>query len=277
MTDGNIVNTNTDTPNTGANIRTFTHKNHQLHTLLDRNGDPWFLAKDVCDILELDNVTNALRNLDEDEKSNLTNCNVGGIATIPGLDTTNGGRAPLIVSEAGLYSLILRSRKPEAKQFKRWITHKVLPSIRKHGGYMTGQESMTPEQMLHASMKWLESRIAEQQKQLAQQAPKVKFADSVETAQSSILIGELARDLRQNGVNIGQNHLFAWLRDHKYLIARKGESWNEPTQRALDMDLFQVKTRVIDNPDGSKRITRTTKVTGKGRVYFTNLLLDRNA
>lgn len=137
-------------------IQRFDFRGASLRTLTDEAGEPWFVAKDVCDILELGNTTNALRALDEDEKTDFTNCNVA----------QNGGRAPLIISEPGLYKLIMRSRKPEAKEFQRWVTHEVLPSIRKHGGYMVGQERMTPEQMALASMRWLQSKVDEQAKQL---------------------------------------------------------------------------------------------------------------
>ena len=231
----------------GATVRVFT----------DEQGEPWFIAKDICDVLELGNITEALRALDDDEKSNFRNSEVA----------QNGGRAPLIVSESGFYKLVLRSRKPVAKEFQRWVTHEVLPSIRKHGGYMAGQEAMSPEQMLAASMRWLESRIAEQQAQLDAQAPKVLFADAVSTSKRCILVGELAKILRQNGVDMGEKRMFSWLREHGYLMQRNGVR-NFPTQRSMDLGLFQVKETPIVHSDGHTTLSVTTKVTPKGQQYF---------
>lgn len=241
----------------GANVRLLT----------DEQGEPWFIAKDICDVLGLGNITEALRALDDDEVSDLSNDYSIDIAQ-------NGGRAPLIVSESGFYRLVLRSRKPVAKEFQRWVTHEVLPSIRKHGGYMAGQEAMSPEQMLAASMRWLESRIAEQQGQISSQqaqldaqAPKVLFADAVSTSKRCILVGELAKILRQNGVDMGEKRLFAWLREHGYLMQRNGVR-NFPTQRAMDFGLFRVKETPIVHSDGHTTLSVTTKVTTKGQQYF---------
>jgi len=180
-----------------------------------------------------------------------------------------------IVNEAGLYKIILRSDKPEAKEFQRWVTHEVLPSIRKHGGYMAGQESMTPEQMALASMQWLHSKVEEQARQLEAQAPKVLFADAVSASQSSILVGQLAKIISQNGVEIGQKRLFAWLRDNHYLSSRRGDDYNMPLQRYVEQGLFQIKESSHTNPDGVTFTTRTVKVTGKGQTYFVNKFLSR--
>ena len=191
----------------------------------------------------------------------------------------NGGRPPLVVSESGVYSLIMHSRKPEAKRFKRWVTHEVLPSIRRHGVYATDDviDRVLDDPdfgiRLLTQLKDERARRRDAERTIEAQRPKVLFAESVEASDGSILVGELAHDLRRNGVDIGQNRLFGWLRGNGYLISRRGESWNQPTQRALDMGLFEVKTRTINEPNGSTRVTRTTKVTGKGRVYFTNLFL----
>ena len=207
---------------------------------------------------------------DDDEIANLDSIEVHHTA----------GRAPLIVSEAGFYKLVLRSRKPVAKEFQRWVTHEVLPSIRKHGGYMAGQEAMSPEQMLAASMRWLESRIAEQQgqinaqqAQLDAQAPKVLFADAVSTSKRCILVGELAKILRQNGVDMGEKRLFAWLREHGYLMKRNGIT-NYPTQRSMDLKLFEIKETPIVHSDGHTTLSVTTKVTPKGQMYFINKFLE---
>ena len=246
-----------------TNIQTYDFKGNQVRTLTDEAGEPWFVAKDVCNILGID--TNHLREaLDDDEITNLRNSEVWN----------QPGRAPLIISEAGLYRLIMRSRKPEAKDFQRWVTHEVLPSIRKHGGYMMGQENMTPEQMTLAAMRWLQSKVDEQQKQLeAQHAeieaqkPKVLFADAVGASDGTVLIGQLAKMLRQNGVNIGQNRLFQRLRDEGYL-GTTGQNRNVPTQKAMNLGLFRTKETAITHSDGHITLSITTKVTGKGQRYF---------
>lgn len=236
----------------------FDFNNNEVR-VINQDGEPWFVAADVCRILEIKNTTQALGRLDADEKSML---NIG----------LSGG-ATNAVNESGLYTLVLASRKPEAKAFKRWVTHEVIPSIRRHGGYMAGQDHMTPEEMALASMRWLQSKVDEQARQLEAQAPKVMFADSVASSKTSILVGELAKILKGNGVEIGQNRLFAWLRDNGYLIKQRGEAWNSPTQYAMNLGLFEVKESTHQQPDGSVRITRTTKVTGKGQQYFVNKLL----
>ena len=153
------------------------------------------------------------------------------------------------------------------------MTHEVLPSIRKHGGYMAGQERMTPEQMALASMRWLQSKVDEQAKQLKAQEGKVLFANAVESAKTSILVGDLAKILNGNGVDIGQKRLFAWLREHGWLIKAKGSSWNMPTQKSMDLGLFEIKETTVTHADGHTTINKTPKVTGKGQTYFTNLFL----
>ena len=231
--------------------------------MTDEASEPWFVAKDVCDILEIENSRKATADLDSDEKNTVTISN--GIA---------GNPNKTIISEAGLYRLIMRSRKPEAKDFQRWVPHEVLPSIRKHGGYMMGQENMTPEQMTLAAMRWLQSKVDEQQKQLeAQHAeieaqkPKVLFADAVGASDGTVLIGQLAKMLRQNGVNIGQNRLFQRLRDEGYL-GTTGQNRNVPTQKAMNLGLFRTKETAITHSDGHITLSITTKVTGKGQRYF---------
>lgn len=243
-------------------IQKFDFRGASLRTLADEAGEPWFVAKDVCDVLELSNVGQALARLDDDEKSSIT-LN----------DGTPGNPNRAIVSESGLYALVLASRKPEAHEFQRWVTHEVLPSIRKHGGYMAGQERMTPEQMALASMRWLQSKVDEQAKQLKAQEGKVLFANAVESAKTSILVGDLAKILKGNGVDIGRKRLFAWLREHGWLIKARGSSWNMPTQKSMDLGLFEIKETTVTHADGHTTINKTPKVTGKGQTYFTNLFL----
>lgn len=241
-------------------IQKFDFKGAPLRTLTDKAGEPWFVAKDVCAILEISNPSDALKRLDDDERSRF---NLGRQGE------TN------IVNEAGLYVLVLGSRKPEAHEFQRWVTHEVLPSIRKHGGYMAGQERMTPEQMALASMRWLQSKVDEQAKQLKAQEGKVLFANAVETARTSILVGDFAKILKSNGIDIGPRRLFAWLREHGWLIKAKGSSWNMPTQKAMDLHLFEVKETAISHSDGHTTINKTPKMTGKGQTYFAKLFLAK--
>lgn len=245
-------------------IQKFDFKGAALRTLTDEAGEPWFVAKDVCDILGID--TNHLsESLDSDEMNTLriTEGNV------------RGNPNKIIISEPGLYRLVMKSRKPEAKEFQRWVTHEVLPSIRKHGGYMAGQERMTPEQMALASMRWLQSKVDEQAKQLKAQEGKVLFANAVETARTSILVGDFAKILKSNGIDIGPRRLFAWLREHGWLIKAKGSSWNMPTQKAMDLHLFEIKETTISHSDGHTTINKTPKMTGKGQTYFAKLFLAK--
>lgn len=231
-----------------------------------KDGQPWFVAADVCRALEHSNVTVAIERLDEDEKAKL---NLG----LRGGDTG-------CVNEAGLYALVLGSRKPEAKAFKRWITHDVIPAIRKHGGYLTPEKVeealLNPDTIIKLATSLKEERAARlaAESQIEQDKPKVLFADSVAASKSSILVGELAKLIKQNGVNMGANRLFDWMRKNKYLCS-KGDYYNVPTQRSMEMGLFEIKETVINHPDGSAHTSRTTKVTGKGQQYFINIFLSK--
>lgn len=184
-------------------IQKFDFKGAALRTLTDEAGEPWFVLKDCMSILDLGNPTETVKMFDKDEFS-----------TTEVIDSIGRRQQTYIISEPGLYRLVMKSRKPEAKEFQRWVTHEVLPSIRKHGGYMAGQERMTPEQMALASMRWLQSKVDEQAKQLKAQEGKVLFANAVETARTSILVGDFAKILKSNGIDIGLRRLFAWLREH---------------------------------------------------------------
>ena len=249
-------------------IQKFDFKGSSLRTLTDKAEEPWFVAKDVCDILGMSNPSMAVTALDKDEVAQIDPKDYLG-------SENRSNQAVNIVSEPGLYKLIMRSRKPEAKEFQRWVTHEVLPSIRKHGGYMAGQERMTPEQMALASMRWLQSKVDEQAKQLKAQEGKVLFANAVETARPSILVGDFAKILKSNGIDIGPRRLFAWLREHGWLIKAKGSSWNMPTQKAMDLHLFEVKETTISHSDGHTTINKTPKMTGKGQTYFAKLFLAK--
>lgn len=185
-----------------------------------------------------------------------------------------------IINESGLYSLILSSKLPNAKKFKRWVTNEVLPSIRKHGAYMTDQtleQALTsPDFLIQLATQLKEEK--EQRKQLEVKVehdrPKVLFAESVSASKTSILVGELAKILKQNGVDTGQTRLFAWMRENGYLIKRRGNDYNMPTQRAMEMKLFEVKETSVTHSDGHISVNKTPKVTGKGQVYFVNKIMN---
>ncbi|MDU0864456.1 phage antirepressor [Actinomyces urogenitalis] len=242
----------------------FDYEGSSVRVLTGEDGQPWFVAADVARILEIGNPSQAMTRLDDDERTLIS----------------NEGRDLNVVSEAGLYSLILGSRKPEAKAFKRWVTHEVLPAIRRHGVYATPDtvEAMLqdPDTMIATLTALKTEREARQALQAQAEAdrPKVIFADAVAASHSTILIGDLAKLLRQNGVEIGANRLFEWMRRNGFLIARKGTDRNMPTQRAQEMGLFWVKETAITHSDGHVTVSRTPKVTGKGQEYFVSRFLD---
>ena len=234
------------------------------------DGEPWFVAKDVCDALGLSNTTEALRNLDADEVSNISNSEVA----------QNGGRAPRVISEPGFYKLVMRSRKPEAKQFQRWVTHEVLPAIRRTGGYIAAKPDETPEEIMARALLVANDTMRQQKERIeglaaenAAMKPKAIFADAVAASDGTCLVGELAKMLRQNGVDTGQNRLFGWLRDNGWL-GRSGCNRNVPTQKAMDMGLFRIKETAVTHSDGHVTVTRTPKVTGKGQTYFINKFIE---
>lgn len=239
--------------------------------VVDMNGEPWFVARDVCECLELGNPRTSIALLDEDEK---------GVHT---MDTPGGAQEMSIVSEAGLYSLILRSRKPEAKAFKRWITHEVLPAIRKHGGYLTPaklEEALTdPDTIIRLATNLKAEREKRQalEAQAAADRPKVVFAESIEVAKTSILVGEMAKLIKQaTGYEMGQNRFFDWLRAHGYLH-KSGSARNMPTQRCIDAGWMEIKEGTRIGSSGECHITRTPKVTGKGQIYFVSLFREMKA
>lgn len=230
------------------------------------DGAPWFVGKDVAMILGYSNPNEALQDhVDAEDKLNSK--------TLLSL----GQRGGWLINESGLYSLVLGSKLPGAKQFKRWITSEVIPSIRKHGAYMTpdtlDRMIASPEfgiRLLSELKEEREKRVALEGK-VEQDKPKVLFADAVSTANTSILVGELAKLLRQNGVDMGQNRLFQWLRDNGYLIKRQGSDFNMPTQRSMEAGWFEIKETAISHSNGNVSVSKTTKVTGKGQIYFINL------
>lgn len=229
--------------------------------------EPLFLAKDVADWIEHNNITHMMNNVDDDEKLTYTIRNSGQ------------NRQMWFLTENGMYEVLMQSRKPIAKAFKRKVKE-ILKDIRKHGMYATPQTVETmlnnPDTMIELlqNYKEVKEKHAAAELQIEKDRPKVMFADAVDASQSSILVGELAKLISQNGYAIGQNKLFEWLRENGFLSKRKGESYNLPTQRSMDLKIMDIKKRVHNNPDGSIRTTRTPKITGKGQQYFINKFLS---
>lgn len=226
------------------------------------NNEVWFVAKDVADILGYQNGSRDInRHVEEEDRNKVM------------IFDGNQDKETITINESGLYCLILSSKMPNARKFKRWVTSEVLPSIRKNGGYIAGQENMSDDELMAKALMVAQNKIAERDKQIERMRPKEIFADAVSASHTSILVGDMAKLLKQNGVNIGQKRLFEWLRENGYLIKRKGSDWNMPTQKSMEMGLFDIKESTVNNPDGSVRINRTTKVTGKGQQYFINKFL----
>ena len=226
-----------------------------------QDNEPWFVAKDVCECLEISNSRQALSRLDTDEKADVI------------LNDGSQNRKMNIVNEYGLYNLVLSSRKPEAKEFKRWITHDVLPALRKTGSYYMNIPQTLPE-----ALRAYADEVEQHNKTKAlveAQRPKVLFADAVSTSNTDILVGDLAKLLSQNGYTVGQNRLFEQLRSEGFLISRKGNSYNMPTQKAMEMGLFRIKETAITHSDGRVRLNKTPKVTGKGQQYFINRFIGK--
>lgn len=244
----------------------------QIRTI-ERGGEPWFVGKDVAGALGYSKERNAIAtHVDEEDKKD---------APIQG--DLGGTQSMTIINESGLYSLVLSSKLPNAKKFKRWITSEVIPSIRKHGAYMTPdkleQVLLNPDTLMQLAqnLKDEQEKRRALQEQVEAQKPAVLFAGAVETSKSSILIGELAKILKQNGIKIGPIRLFEWMRQNGYLIRRNGSDYNMPTQRAMEMGLFEIKETSIVHADGHTSISKTPKVTGKGQVYFVDLFLSGKA
>ena len=227
-----------------------------------------FCLADVCKALEITHVTDVKKRLKED-----------GVGTAEVIDSLGRKQNATFINESNLYKTIFQSRKESAERFTDWVTSEVLPSIRKHGVYAVDELLNDPDLAIKAftALKEEKERNKALQADNDRMRPKEVFADAVATSHTSILIGDLAKLLKQNGVDIGQKRLFAWMRDNGYLIKRQGSDWNMPTQRSMEMGLFEVKESTVNNPDGSVRINRTTKVTGKGQQYFINKFLGEVA
>lgn len=241
------------------------------------DGEPWFVGKDVAESLGYSNTRKALADhVDEDDKTD-------GVTI---RDSIGRDQTPVVINESGVYSLVFSSKLESAKRFKRWVTSEVLPAIRKTGGYIAGEETMSDDELLSQALlvaqRKLEerarqldaanARVEEANAQIEEAKPKVLFADAVKASKTSIMVGELAKLLRQNGVSIGQNRMFEWLRNNDYLM-KSGESYNLPTQKSMERGLFEIKESTYVTPDNCVHVSKTTKVTGAGQEYFVNLFL----
>lgn len=226
------------------------------------DGKPYLIGKDVAEALGYSNTRKALADHVDEEDKGVTKC-----------DTLGGKQELTVINESGLYSLILSSKLESAKRFKRWVTSEVLPSIHKSGGYIAGQEQMSDSELMAKALLVAQKQIDERNAQIERMKPKEIFADAVSASQTTILIGELAKLIRQNGVDIGQNRLFSWLRENGYLVKRKGTDYNQPTQKSANLGILTTKETIIAHSNGSTEIKKTVKVTGKGQQYFINKFL----
>lgn len=242
-------------------LKNFSFEGRQIRALTIE-GEPYFVGKDVAEVLGYSNSRKAIADHVDSEDKGVTKCY-----------TLGGTQKLTVINESGLYSLILGSKLPIAKKFKHWVTSEVLPTIRKHGAYMTDAKAaaiVTDKGSLADLLQQAAEQLKRKDIQIEQMKPKALFADAVSTSDTPILVGELAKILHQNGVSMGQNRMFRWLRDNGYLISKKGTSYNMPTQRAMELGLFKIKENAITHSDGHVTITKTPKVTGKGQVYFVN-------
>lgn len=248
------------------NLIIFKNENFGQVRMAEINGKPYFVGKDIAKSLGYKNTNDAITR----------HCK--GVVKHEGFKI-NGNKISLI-TEGDMYRLITNSELPQAEKFEEWVFDEVLPSIRKHGAYMTEntlEKALTsPDFLIQLATNLKEEqerrRLLEEEK--ARNAPKVIFADAVSTSHTSILVGELAKLMKQNGIDTVEKRLFKWLRDNGYLIKRKGTDYNMPTQKSLELKIIEIKERTINNPDGSIRITKTPKVTGKGQQYFINKFLN---
>lgn len=253
-----------------SNIKIFENPEFGSIRTVEINNEPWFVGKDVAEVLGYANTRDALaKHVDDVDKTTVAIRDTG----------SNYQSMTNIINESGLYSLIFGSKLPKAKEFKHWVTSEVLPAIRKHGGYLSPEKIeevlSDPDTIikLATTLKEEQAKRREAEAKLEKAKPKMIFADAVSASEQTILIGELAKLIKQNGHDIGQKRLFQWMRDNGYLIKRNGADYNVPTQRAMEMGLFRIKESTIVKPDGSTSINKTTKVTGKGQQYFINKFL----
>ena len=246
-------------------LQVFTNQQFGQIRVVAQDGEPWFVGKDVADVLGYKNPRKAMiDHVDEEDKTD-------GVTI---RDTIGRNQKPVCINESGLYSLILSSKLPTAKKFKHWVTSDVIPSIRKSGGYIARQETMSDAELMAKALLVAQRQIEDRERLIEEMKPAKIFADAVCASEQTILVGDLAKLIKQNGVDIGQRRLFEWLRLNGYLIKRKGADWNMPTQRSMDMGLFEIKETAITHSDGHVTISKTVKVTGRGQRYFINKFLN---
>ena len=248
------------------NLKIFSNEEFGEIRTVTIDGEPWFVGKDLANTLGYQNGSRDInRHVDEEDRRKVM------------IFDGNQDKETIVINESGLYGLILSSKMPNAKKFKHWVTSEVLPSIRKHGMYAVDDLLNNPDMAIKAFTALKEEREKNKllQEDVKRMKPKEIIADAVSASHTSILIGDLAKILKQNGVQTGQKRLFEWMRENGYLIKRNGADRNMPTQRSMEQELFEVKESTVNNPDGSVRINRTTKVTGKGQQYFINKLLSQ--
>ena len=230
------------------------------------DGKPYFVASDVAKALGYKRPNDAVSH----------HCRYTVKCSIPHPQSKTKTLEVNVIPEGDLYRLVANSELPNAQRFEIWVFDDVLPSIRKHGMYATEELLANPDLLISVAQELKAER--ERSKQLKQKIendkPKTIFADAVATSSTSILIGDLAKIIKQNGVDIGQKRLFSWLRENGYLIKRKGADWNSPTQKSMEMELFEVKETAITHSDGHVSVSKTTKVTGKGQQFFINKFLQ---
>lgn len=254
-------------------LKLFNYENNKVRTTV-KDGEIFWVLRDICEILGINNSKMVAARLDEDEKAgvSLTDLSSNG---------TKQKRNFTIINEAGLYKVILRSDKPETKKFMHWVTHEVLPSIRKHGAYITSDKM---EELMSDPDTWVKLiRTLQQERrekellknQVEKDKTKVIFCDAVSASDCDILVGELAKILKGNEIEIGQNRLFEKLRPDGFLIRREGSDYNMPTQKSMNLGLFKIKETAVTHSDGHITINKTVKVTGKGQNYLVNYFLNK--
>ena len=245
-------------------------------TVLEIDNEPWFVGKEVAEKLGYKDSSDALKRHIDEEDFKVLEYKASGETPLANLWKGSDYSNKKLINESGLYSLALSSKLEGAKRFKRWVTKEILPNIRKHGMYATEELLENPDLLIQAATKLKEER--EKNKLLQEQnralKPKALFADAVASSEQSILVGELAKLLKQNGVKTGEKRLFQYLRDNGYLIKRQGSDHNLPTQRSMELGIMEIKETVINKPNGDVKINKTTKITGKGQTYFIDKFLS---
>lgn len=262
-----------------SSIQLFNFKGNPVRTVLV-NGEPYFVGKDVAQVLGYKDLNRAVnQHVDEyDRKSMSLKASGDSYASL--WENKNDFSNKTVISESGVYSLIMDSYLPEAHEFKHWVTSEVLPSIRKHGAYMTPKTVedalLNPDTIINLAQQIKSERAGRKiaEAKVTEMQPKALFADAVATSKHSILIGDLAKLIKQNGIDIGANRLFQWMRDHGYLIRRRGSDYNSPTQKSMNLGIFEIKETTISHADGHITVNKTPKVTGKGQQYFVNRFLS---